>query len=358
MPNSAVLIGTNNHPRGEGIYRCQLDLDTGELRDLDLVARVENPSFLVLTHNERNLYCVSEHKKDGEHTGGSVHAFSVSQGSAELSPISHRSTEGTCPVHLSVDREEKGLYVANYASGSVISYPLNSDGSIGAKASFFQLEGSSIHPKRQKQAHAHSIYIDPQSKKAYACDLGSDKVWIYDCDPSTARLSPSKPDHKASKAGSGPRHMAFHEGGKRLFVLNELSSNISVFDFSGLKNQLNLKQTISTLPDTFKDHSTCAEIVVSRDGKYIYASNRGHDSIAVFLWNEGAEKLELAGRAPTNGQHPRNFVIDSTEQYLLAANLRSDNVVSFFIDPDDGTLEPTGFSIEVPNPICVRCLSQ
>ncbi len=356
MSTSKVLIGANHYPRGEGIYRCQLDLDTGELTDLELSAEVENASFLALTKDHRRLYCVSETMRDGRHVEGAIYAFELNPSTGELFDINRQPSGGACPVHLSLDPSETCLLVANYVGGSIASYPILENGAIGECHSLHQLEGSSIHPKRQRQAHAHSIYTDSKGEKVYVCDLGSDKLWIYDFDRGAAKIEPAKTPFVSSKTGSGPRHLAFHQNGKRIFVLNELASTISVFEFTGLRDFLSLRQTISTLPETFDEQSTCAEVIVSPDQKYIYASNRGHDSIAVFTWNETAEKLELTGRTPTNGQHPRNFTLDSTGQFALVANLRSDNVVSFHIDPDNGKLEPTGFSIEVPNPICVRSL--
>src|SRR5262245_10766388 len=349
-----VYFGTYTGPKSKGIYLSRLDLASGKLSAPTLAGETEQPSFLALHPNRRFLYAVNE-TGGGRRGTGQVTAFSIGTGGS-LTVLNQQPSRGSAPCHLVVDRAGKNLLLANYGGGSVAAFPIGTDGRLGESASFIQHSGSSVNPQRQKEPHAHSINLDAANRFAVAADLGLDKVLVYRFDSAKGTLSPNEPPSTSVKAGSGPRHFAFHPNGRSAYVINELASTVTAFQYDAAKGVLKELHTLTTLPKDFSGTSHTAEVQVHPSGKFLYGSNRGHDSIAVFAI-EGNGTLRYVENTPTGGSTPRNFGISPDGKYLLAANQKSDNVVVFRIDPKSGRLTSTGNTLEVPSPVCVKFLA-
>jgi 6-phosphogluconolactonase len=284
-----------------------------------------------------------------------VSAFRIEGSSGKLTLLNQQASGGTGPCHVAVDATGKCVLLANYGSGSIAALPLNKDGSLGAQGCFIQHEGSSVNQKRQAGPHAHFILPDPSNSLALACDLGLDKVMIYDLSPSKASLTPHTPTFATVKPGAGPRHFVFRPDSRFVYVVNEMGSSVTAFTWDKKAGSMQEVQMVSTLPAGFKGDNTCAEIQVHPSGKYVYASNRGHDSIALFAIGKDG-KLTAAGHTPTQGQGPRNFVLDPSGKWLLAANQRSNNIVLFRVDGKSGKLTPDGQVLQATSPVCIRFL--
>jgi 6-phosphogluconolactonase len=348
-----VFVGTYTRGESKGIYLCQLDPATGKLTAPELVAETPSPSFLALHPSRPLLYAVGEMGlSKGAKTGG-VSAFTIDAKTGKLTLLNQQSSGGAGPCHLVVDQTGRCVVVANYNSGSVACLPIRDDGGLGEAASSFQHEGSSIAP-RQKGPHAHCVTLDAANRMAFVPDLGLDKVMIYRLEPAKAQLSPSDPPSAAAAPGAGPRHLAFHPNGRYAYVINELNSTMTVYSYDAARGALNAVQSISTLPEGFTGNSTTAEVEVHPSGKFVYGSNRGHDSIAIFAVDGTTGKLTLVGHEPTQGKTPRNFAIEPTGKYLLAANQDGNNIVVFSIDAETGKLHPTGSSVKVGSPVCIK----
>jgi 6-phosphogluconolactonase len=354
-----VYFGTYTGAKSKGIYRSTLDLKSGSLAKPVLVAETPSPSFLALHPNGRFLYAVNEVGSFQGKPGGSVTAFAIEPAAGVLRQLNQTSTLGDGPCHLVVDPTGRDVLVANYGGGSVVVIALEADGRLGTTGSSIQHRGSSVNPQRQKEPHAHGIYLDAANRFAFVPDLGLDHIMIYRFDAAAHSLAPiDSPAFAAIKPGAGPRHFAFHPNGRFAYVINELDSTITVFGYDAKSGRLAETQTVPTLPADFKGQSTTAEIAVHPSGKFLYGSNRGHDSIAVFTVDPATGKLTFVQHEPTQGKTPRNFALDPTGAFLLAANQNSDNVVVFRVDAQTGKLAPTGQSIEVGAPVCVAFLRQ
>lgn len=357
-----VYVGTYTRGKSEGIYLLSLEMKTGKLTKLGVTKGIRNPSFLAIAPNRKFLYAVSEVDDSGGgrpqgSPAGAVTAFAIDRKSGALKKLNWQTSGGAGPCHVSVDHAGKTVLVANYGGGSVESLPIEKDGRLGRPGTFIQHTGSSVNPARQKGPHAHSINVDPANRFAFAADLGLDKILIYKLNPDKATLTPNDPAFARVKPGSGPRHFAFHPGGKFAYVINEIASTVTAFAYDAGEGKLTNLQTISTLPKGFpgKRNST-AEVQVHPSGRFLYGSNRGHNSIAIFRINQKTGKLKPIGHESTQGKTPRNFGIDPTGRFLLAANQQTNNIVVFRIDAKTGRLKPTGHSLEVPIPVCVKFL--
>ncbi len=286
-------------------------------------------------------------------------AFAIDQATGKLTLLNRQSTGGPGPCHVNVDRTGKCVLVTNYSGGSCASLPVRNDGSLGEAASFIQHKGSSVNPDRQAGPHSHSINPSPDNRFAFVADLGLDKVLIYKLDPARATLTPNDPPFAAVPPGSGPRHFVFHPGGRFAYVINEMLCTVTAFNYDTKLGALKATQTISTLPkgESVRPGYSTAEVQVHPGGKFLYGSNRGHDTIAVFAIDQGSGTLRLIQNEPTQGKIPRNFGIDPTGAWLLAANEKTGNAVVFSIDPMTGKLVPTGQVIEVGAPVCVKFMS-
>lgn len=346
-----VYFGTYTRGPNQGIFASRLDLQTGALTPPVLAAETANPSFLALHPNHRFLYAVGELNK-----AGAVNAFSIDPKTGLLTLLNQQSSGGNGPCHVAVDKTGQCLLVANYGGGSVSSFPIQPDGRLGPPASFIQHQGASVNPQRQKGPHAHSVGFDPANRFAFVSDLGLDKILIYRLDPAKAIITPHDPNSAITKPGAGPRHFAVHPGARHAYVINELDSTITTFDYDATRGVLKDIQTVSTLPADFTGPNTTAEIEIHPTGKFLYGSNRGHDSIAVFAIDAATGKLTFVEHASTQGKTPRNFAIDPTGKFLLAANQASDSVVVLRIDPQTGRLAHPGHTLSVPSPVCVTFL--
>ena len=351
-----VYVGTYTRRGSEGIYVYRLDLDSGALDPISIASGVVNPSFLAIAPRKHLLYAVNEVDEVAGKRSGAVSAFSIDQKTGQLTLLNQQPTEGTGPCYVSVDTEARFALAANYAGGSVCVLPIDSSGSLLPAADFVQHHGSSIDPRRQNVPHAHCIVLDPAERFALVPDLGQDKVMIYRFDATTGQLTPNDPPWAQLAPGAGPRHFTFHPNGSFGYVINEIGSTVTAFAYDASRGSLSEVQTVSTLPDDFAGTSHCADVHVAPSGKFLYGSNRGHDSIAIFSVDEDSGKLSLIGHEPTQGEIPRNFAIDPTGAFLLAANQNSDSIVSFRIDQETGALDPTGHATEVSMPVCVKIL--
>ena len=348
-----VYLGTYTKTPEAGINFCQFDLASGSLTKPEVVAKTPNPTFLALSPKRPLLYAINEVSDFGTKNVGSVSAFQIQPKSGKLALLNQQSTEGPGPCHVTLDRTGKVALVANYLGGSVASLPVRVDGSLDPAATVDQHHGSSVHPTRQKGPFGHCIEPDPANHFALSADLGIDKILIYKLDAAHGTLTPNEPAFAETPKGAGPRHLTFHPNGRFVYVVNELSSTVSVFRYDSARGALELVQNISALPDGFSGTSTAAEIHVHPSGRFLYSSNRGHDSIAIFAIDPETGKLRSLGHQSTQGKTPRNFDLDPSGRYLLAANQDTNNVVVFRVDSETGLLHPTGTSVAVPSPVCV-----
>jgi 6-phosphogluconolactonase len=347
----SVFVGTYTQPgKSQGIYRLDFDPATGAISHPTLAAEMTNPSFLAIHPDGKTLYAVGEVSTfEGKPAGGAA-AFALEGDS--LRKRSEASTGSPGPCHLVVDPSGRYLLTANYGGGSVTLLPLGPDGAVGAAAQVVQHEGKSVDPQRQEGPHAHGVHFDPAGKLLAVPDLGLDQVRLYRLDAAAGKLAASKPAFATVAPGSGPRHFAFHPDGKHAYVINEMASTVTVFDYDAARGTLTPAQTISTLPEGVAGSNlSTAEIAVHPSGRFVYGSNRGHDSLAVFVVDPATGTLKAAGHVPTGGKTPRNFAIDPSGRYLLAANQDSDTVVVFRVNLESGELTPTGSSARVPMPV-------
>jgi 6-phosphogluconolactonase len=257
-----------------------------------------------------------------------------------------------------VDKWGKNVLAANYSSGSVCVLPIGTDGHLGEQTALIEHQGSSVNPQRQKGPHAHSINLDVANRFAVVADLGLDKVLVYKFDAQNGSLQPNDPPFASLPPGAGPRHFAFHPAGKFAYVINEMASTVTAFSYNADRGVLETIQTVSTLPDGFDGDNTTAEVQVHPSGEYLYGSNRGHDSIAVFRIAPDTGRLSYVANRSTQGKTPRGFGIDQTGRYLLAANQATDTIVVFRVDPGTGDLTPTGDVANVPMPVCVKIFAR
>jgi 6-phosphogluconolactonase len=348
---------TNNN-RSKGIYCYKLDLASGKLTSVGVTEGIKNPSFLAIHPSGNYLYAVSEVSDSSGKPGGAVSAFALDRKTGALKPLNHQSSEGAGPCHVLVDKTGKVALVANYGSGSIASLPINADGSLNKAASAIQHEGSSVVPNRQAGPHAHSMNISADNRFAIAADLGLDKLLIYKLDADKGTLAANDPAFTKTPAGGGPRHFAFHPNGRFAYNCNEISSSVTAHAWDAAKGAFTEIQTITTLPEETKGNST-AEIQVHPSGKFLYCSNRGHDSLAIYTIDEKTGKLTAAGHQKTLGRTPRNFGIDPTGTFVIACNQNTDqeNVVVFRVDQATGQLAPVGDKITVPSACCVKFLA-
>ncbi len=347
-----VYFGTYTGPKSKGIYVSRFDPATGRLTAPELAAETTNPSFLAIHPGERFVYAVGE-VDDGKGKGnGTVSAFAIEPKTGKLTLLNQQSSGGGGPCHLAVDAKGKCVLTANYGSGSVAVLAIRPDGSLGVPATTIQHSGSGANPERQAGPHAHFISPSPDDRFALACDLGLDKVIAYQLDAKIPKLTPAMPEFAKVAPGAGPRHLTFSPDGKFVYVINEMISSITAFRYEAKTAAMTEVQTISTLPKDSAATSYCAEIVMHPTGKFLYGSNRGHDSIAVFAVNQKSGKLTSLEYPSTQGRTPRHFAIDPTGCWLLAENQGSDTVVVFSIDSVTGHLKPTGQTVAVGSPVC------
>ncbi len=336
------------------IHAYRFDSATGQLKLLRRTTDIENPFFLAVSPNGRYLYSI-----DAEKFGGPedefVAAYKINGRGGQLTRLNRQSARGTASCYLDVAANGKTVVVANYSTGSVATLPIQADGSLGKATGFVQHTGSSVDPKRQTGPNAHCIVVSPDNRFALAADLGIDKILIYRLNPRTARLTANETQPFAAlPPGSGPRHLAFHPSGN-LYVINELKNTITFFQYGSATGTLKARQTIATLPPDFSGTSHTADLKITPDGKFLYGTNRGHDSIAIFrIANDG--HLSLVSIQPSLGKGPQNLLITPRGRWLMCANMPGNNLVVFAINTDTGGLTPTGDAVSIPMPSCIRWL--
>jgi len=354
-----VYVGTytfteeRGQHRVEGIFVYRFDRATGALTLLSTTKGVINPSFLAVDPRRRYLFAVNEVSEFAGRPGGGVSAFAIDPQTGALAALNQQPTFGADPCYVCVDQGGKWLLAANYSGGSVAVFPIGEDGHLGPATELQQHRGSGEDPHRQEAAHAHSVIIDPSNRYALVADLGLDRIMLYELDSEKGKLKPYETPWVSVRPGAGPRHMAFHPGGRYLYLANELNSTVTAFTYDASSGRLQEIHSLSLLPDDFNGRSYSADIHVTPSGSYLYASNRGHDSLAIFAIDQDTGRLTALGHASTLGHTPRNFAIDPAGAYLLAANQDSDTVVTFRIDPRTGQLTLVGPVATVPSPVCV-----
>jgi 6-phosphogluconolactonase len=351
-----VYIGTFTGAESKGIYLSRLDPATGALTPPVLAVETANPGFLEVDGSNRRLFAVNQIDDYAGQSAGAVSAYSIDPATGRLTSLNQQSSLGKGPCHLLLDREGRNVLVANYRSGSVAVLPVERDGRLGPASTVVQHNGKSVNPERQQGPHAHCVTLDPANRFAFVCDLGLDKVMVYKFDAREGSLSPAEPPFVATRAGAGPRHMTFHPDGRHAYVIHELDSPITAYACDAADGSLRELQTLSTLPEGFIGNNTTAEIQAHPSGKFLFGSNRGHDSIAVFAVHPANGTLTRVQIQSTLGKKPRHFGIDPAGKYLLAANQDSNTIAVFTIDPRTGHLKPTGQTVTAPSPVCVKFL--
>ena len=348
-----VYFGTYTGKGSKGIYACRFRPSTGKLTPVELAAETVNPSFLAVDPAQRYLFAANEIGDYRNAKSGSVSSFAIDRRSGKLTPLNTVASRGADPCHLTVDKTGNHVLVANYTGGSVAVLPVKADGMLGEASDFVQHLGSSVNPERQHEPHAHDVVLTPDNRFAVVADLGLDKLLVYRFDLEKGALSPNDPPYGPVKPGSGPRHFTLHPNGRWAYVISEMGNTITAFDWDGDKGSFHELQTISTLPKDFKGENSTAEVAVHPSGRYLYGSNRGHDSIAVYAIDPAKGMLTSIEDVSTLGKEPRNFALDPTGAYLFAANQNSNTVVVFRVNPRNGRLTPSGEKIEVLSPVCV-----
>lgn len=348
-----VFFGTGD----KSIYVSEFDAASGALSAPQVAANVTRPNFLELHPSGDTLYvCSRTQNADGP--VGLVIAYRIDKATGKLTEINQMPSGAPGPAHVNVTQDGKTVAVANYTGGSTASFRVGAGGKLVARTSVIQHEGSSVDPRRQSEPHSHSVNFSPDDRFVISADLGLDQLLVYRVDPATSALLPHDPPFATVPPGSGPRHFTFHPSGRYAYAINEMASTVTGFTWDARDGTLESFQTISTLPEGYSEPTTTAEVQVHPSGKFLYGSNRGHDSISVFSIDQGSGKLTPVEREPVQGKTPRNFRMDPDGKWLFAANQASDEVVVFQVDQQTGELSPTGTKVQMPAPMCVRFLER
>lgn len=344
-----VYFGTYTDGAARGIYAWRFQPATGKLTEIGLVAETPNPAFIVATPNGRYLYAVNWKGDERDKQGDTVSAFVIDHKTGKLTLLNRVTSKGEMPTNLTTDHTGKTLLQVSYTGGNIAGYRIEANGKLSEPTTYFEHRGKSVH--QVNGPHSHGVIVSPDNKHAFVGEVGLDQVRSYSLDAAKAVLTPSDPPFVTVKPGTAPRHLAFHPSGKFLYTNDESRPAVTVFQVNG--GQLKEIQEVPAIPPDFTGRNATAEIQIDRKGRFVYVSNRGHDSIAVFSVDQSTGFLTPVQHASTQGKTPRNFSLDPTGEYLFAANQNSDTVVQFKVDPDTGKLTPTGRPIQVPKPVCV-----
>ena len=352
LPAADVYVYFGTHSRGPGIgfSVAHFDTDTGALTQPRFLTEAVEPAYFVIHPDGRHLYTCNSGSPGG------VSAYEIDRATGQLTLLNKEPSGGADASYVCLDQTGRFVLVANYEGGNIAVFALQPDGRIGGRTAFAQHTGSSVDPKRQTHAYAHSIIVDPTNRFALIADLGVDKLFVYRFDEKNGSLRPNDPPFATVRPGSGPRHVKFHPNGRWVYLINEMGCTVTAFNWDSDHGALTEFQTISTLPADFKGASTCAEIKVHPNGRFLYGSNRGHDSLAVFAIDSTTGRLAPLEYVSTRGKIPRNFTFDPTGRWILCTNHGSDNAVVFRVDATTGRLTPTGQPVSVPSPFCERFL--
>jgi 6-phosphogluconolactonase len=355
-----MYVGTYTGGKSQGIYAFRFDSQSGKLTPLGLAAEMKSPSFLAVHPSGKYVYAVSEIGDFAGGKTGGVAALAIDRATGKLTKLSDAPSGGAGPCHLTVDKAGRCVLVANYGGGSVSAIAIGEDGKLGKTTARIQHAGSSVNPARQKEPHAHSINLDAANRFAVAADLGLDQLLVYRFDAATGTLEPNDPPHTKLKPGAGPRHFAFHPGGKFAYAINEIDCTMTALAYDADKGTLTALQTLSTLrPDEkYQNGWSTADVHVHPSGKFLYGSNRGHDTIVVYAIDADKGTLTYVENQPTRGKTPRNFAIEPTGKWLLAENQSSDTIAVFGIDAQSGKLKPVGDVVECPSPVCIQFVAE
>lgn len=348
-----VWIGTYSQRGSGGIYALQMDMESGRLGAPAVAAKATNPSFLALHPNGKFLYAVAEIGQFGGKPGGGVRGFALGGKPGELAALNEQPTGGAAPCHLAVDASGRNLVVANYSDGNVAVFPLGEDGNLKPMSQLVRHEGAGPNKARQEKPHAHGVTFDPTSRYVFVPDLGTDRIMGYSLDSGAGTLTDRPSATGVLAPGAGPRHFAFHPSGVLAYSVNELDSTITAFRWNASEGTLTKLASASTLPPGCTSENTTAELAVHPSGRFLYASNRGHDSIAVFALDAATGSAVAVQHEPCGGETPRCFAVDPAGRWLLCANQKSDNLVLFRIDAATGRLTRTDQAVAVPSPVCV-----
>ncbi|MFM8617842.1 MAG: lactonase family protein [Opitutaceae bacterium] len=352
--DTLVYVGTYTGPKSQGIYLFRLKADGAApaLEPLGLAVEAPQPSFLAVDPSRNLLFALNESGSWNGQPTGSVASYAIDRQTGKLRKLSETSSAGAAPCHLVLDRSGHNLLVANYSAGNVALIRVDADGRLSAPQSIQQHRGQSVNPARQKGPHAHAVTLDPAERFLFGCDLGIDKVMAYRFDAEHGSLTPHEPAFAQLKPGAGPRHMVFRPDGRFAYVVNELDSTVTAFAYDAARGRLREVQNVSTLPAGFGGRSTTAEILVHPNGRLLYASNRGHDSLARFTIDPESGRLTATGHHPTGGKTPRHFGLDPTGTLLAMGNQDSDTIVLARVDPKTGALESSPHVASAPSPVC------
>ena len=348
-----VYVGTYTRTSSKGIYAFRFRPATGEMAPMGLVAETPHSSFIAAHPSGQFLYATNEH--EGANPPGvdnTISAFAIDASTGALTFLNKVSSRGEGPNHISVDATGRSVLVANFRNGTVAALPIQPNGSLGDATSVIRHTGSSIHPVRQTGPHAHFISPSPDNRYVLAVDLGTDQIVVYRFDPAKGSLTPNDPHVAKAQTGSQPRHLAFHPTAKFAYVNGEASSTISAFSYDAARGTLQEIQTVSTLPAEFSGTNTTAEVLVDRTGRFVYVSNRGHDSIAAFGIDQATGRVTPIDHTPTNGRTPRHFTFDPSGRFLMAVNQNSNTAALYRVDAASGRLTHVSMS-DVPEPACV-----
>lgn len=346
-----LLVGTYTSEASDGIYVYKFNIATGEASYVSEVTGVENPAYLAVSPDERFVYSVNEFDEDGP----SLSSFSFDKSDGTLTFLNKKTSNGGAPCYISIDKTGQAVFAGNYLGGSLVMLPVNADGTLQDPKLTIEREGSSVNEERQESPHVHCTYVSPDNSRLFIADLGTDEVVGYAYHEDEVRLESVPSSVYKSKPGAGPRHLTFHPNGEYAYLINELNGSVDAFTYRD--KQLNHIQTISTLPANYKGAVSGADIHVSPDGRFLYASNREDlNNIVIYSINQKNGRLSFAGQKSTGGVHPRNFMIDPTGNYLLAANRHTDNIVVFSRNKETGMLTTTGTEIEVSQPVCLKMI--
>lgn len=347
MPTLPFFIGTYTVRNSRGIYCAQLDTDTGALSTPTLVAEATNPTYLALSPHRQRLYAVSD-------SASLVAGFALAPDRRSLKPLTKpQPAVAKPPSHLAIDASARVALVAHYHSGYVAAVPLADTGAPGVPTERVQHTGSSINPDRQTAPHPHCVVVSPDNRHVLVCDLGLDKIFTYRLDPAAAALTPAEPPFVTTEPGSGPRHLTFSADGRHVFMLSEMGGTLTAYRYEADTGALHPLHTISTLPPDFRGENKSAAIRVHPNGRFLYASNRGPDNLAVLTFDPSTERLSVVEIVPSGGAQPRDFALSPDARWLLAAHQDSDNITVFRVDASTGRLARTDISLSVPAPVCL-----